>query len=301
MDSNQFNTYDPKELSVPQLHGLLLGAVAPRPIAFASTMDKDRRPNLAPFSFFNVFSANPPIMIFSPARRVRNNTNKHTLDNCKNTGEVVINIVSHDIVEHMSLASTEYDAGVNEFIKSGLTMLDSDNVKPYRVAESPAHFECKVNDIIELGNEGGAGNLIICEVLKLHVRSDVFNEAGKIDPYKIDVVSRMGGDFYCRANADAIFEVEKPNVKKGIGIDQMPESIRNSDVFSGNQLAKLANIEQLPEKTSLPSLDISPNELQVLNVLDEDNLENGLHQLASVYLYQNKLELAWEILLSNKT
>ncbi|HIF14449.1 MAG TPA: flavin reductase family protein [Bacteroidetes bacterium] len=301
MDSNQFNTYDPKELSVPQLHGLLLGAVAPRPIAFASTMDKDGRPNLAPFSFFNVFSANPPIMIFSPARRVRNNTNKHTLDNCKNTGEVVINIVSHDIVEHMSLASTEYDAGVNEFIKSGLTMLDSDNVKPYRVAESPAHFECKVNDIIELGNEGGAGNLIICEVLKLHVRSDVFNEAGKIDPYKIDVVSRMGGDFYCRANADSIFKVEKPNVKKGIGIDQMPESIRNSDVFSGNQLAKLANIEQLPEKTSLPSLDIAPNELQVLNTLDEEDLENNLHQLASVYLDQNKLELAWKILLSNKT
>ena len=301
MDSNKFNTYDPKELPVPQLHGLLLGAVAPRPIAFASTMDKDGRPNLAPFSFFNVFSANPPIMIFSPARRVRNNTTKHTLDNCKNTGEVVINIVCHDIVEQMSLASTEYDEGVNEFIKSGLTMLESDKVKPYRVAESPAHFECKIKDIIELGNEGGAGNLIICEVLKLHISSNVLNESGKIDPYKIDVVSRMGGDYYCRANAGAIFEVEKPLVKKGIGIDQLPESIWNSDVLNGNQLAKLANIEHIPEKSSLESLDIEPDELKVLNNLDKDKNEDQVHSIASGYIDQNKLELAWKILLSNKS
>ena len=299
--TDQFNTYDPKNLAVPQLHGLLLGAIAPRPIAFASTMDKDGRPNLAPFSFFNVFSANPPIMIFSPARRVRNNTTKHTLDNCNETKEVVINIVSYDIVEQMSLASTEYGEGINEFVKSGLTMLDSDKVKPYRVAESPAQFECKVNEVVELGNEGGAGNLIICEVIKLHIRKDVFNEAGKIDPFKIDVVSRMGGDYYCRANGNAIFEVEKPLVKKGIGIDQLPELIRESKVLNGNQLAKLANIENLPQKASLELMDDSSEDYQVLNGLNPNINEDELHVLASGYLDDNKLELAWKILLSNKT
>jgi flavin reductase (DIM6/NTAB) family NADH-FMN oxidoreductase RutF len=297
----QFNTYDPKELPVPQLHGLLLGAVAPRPIAFASTMDKDGRPNLAPFSFFNIFSAKPPIMIFSPARRVRNNTTKHTLDNCNITGEVVINIVNHNIVEQMSLASTEYDEGVNEFIKSGLTMLESDMVKPFRVGESPAQFECKVNEVIELGNEGGAGNLIICEVVKLHIRSDVFNESGKIDPFKIDVVSRMGGDYYCRANGDAIFEVEKPLVKKGIGIDELPELIRGSKVLNGNQLAKLANIEKMPEKASFEDLDANSDDYLVLDDLDPNINEEDLHKLAKGYIDENNLELAWKILLSNKT
>ena len=180
-------------------------------------------------------------------------------------------------------------------------MLESDKVKPYRVAESPAHFECKVNDIIELGNEGGAGNLIICEVLKLHISSNVLNESGKIDPYKIDVVSRMGGDHYCRANAGAIFEVEKPLVKKGIGIDQLPEQVRNSKVLNGNQLAKLANREHVPEKSSLESLEIEPDERKVLNNLDKDKNEDQVHSIVSAYIDQNKLELAWKILLSNKS
>ena len=200
---------DPKEISTGQLHGYLLGAVAPRPIAFASTIDVDGNPNLSPFSFFNVFSANPPILIFSPARRVRGNTTKHTLENAMETKEVVINVVNYDIVQQMSLSSTEYAKGVNEFDKAGFTMLKSDKVKPFRVAESPVQFECKVNEIIHLGNEGGAGNLIICEVVKLHIDEAVLDEKGAIDQHKIDLVARAGGSYYSRAK-EGFFEIPKP-------------------------------------------------------------------------------------------
>ena len=288
-----FKTYDPKELAVPELHGHLLGAVAPRPIAFASTLDAEGRPNLSPFSFFNVFSANPPIMIFSPARRVRDNTTKHTLENCLNTKEVVINIVNHAIVEQMSLSSTEYAEGVNEFVKSGLTMLESDKVKPFRVAESPAQFECKVNDVISLGEQGGAGNLIICEVVQLHLNQEILNDNGKIDPFKLDAVSRMGANYYCRAQGDSIFEVQKPLAKKGIGVDQLPEEIKKSVVFNGNQLGKLANVEQLPCSESFDSLKIDGADLRAIKQ-GEDR-----HAIAAKYLDRNEVEVAWKILVLN--
>src|SRR5690554_123610 len=199
-------SFDPKEVSTATLHGLMLGAVGPRPISFASTVDKDGNPNLSPFSFFNMFSANPPILIFSPARRVRDNTLKHTLLNIKKVGEVVINIVNYDIVHQASLSSTEYAEGVNEFEKAGLTMLASEVVRPFRVAESPVQFECRIQDIVELGSEGGAGNLIIAEVLKMHLREDLLDEEGRIDQHKIDLVARMGGNWYSRART-GMFEV----------------------------------------------------------------------------------------------
>ncbi len=238
---------DPKDIETAQLHGIMLGAVQPRPIAFASTVDGDGRVNLSPYSFFNVFSANPPIMIFSPARRVRNNTVKHTLLNAQATGEVVINIVNYDIVQQMSLSSTEYETGVDEFVKSGLTAIESVKVKPPRVAESPVQFECKVNQVVELGKEGGAGNLIICEVVMVHVKDEILDEHQKIDPFRIDTVARMGGNWYCRSK-DAMFEVPKPLSSLGVGVDALPEHARTSEVLSGNDLGKLGNVERVPER-----------------------------------------------------
>lgn len=237
----------PQDLSIQKLHGYLLGAISPRPIAFASTVDADGNVNLSPFSFFNVFSANPPVMVFSPARRVRDNTTKHTLENIIKTNEVVINVVNHAMVQQMSLSSTEYAEGVNEFIKAGFTELDSDIVKPPRVAESPVQFECKVNDIIPLGTEGGAGNLIIAEVVKLHIDENILDAEGKIDPVKIDTVARMGGNWYNRAK-EGIFEVPKPISTLGIGVDSLPESIKNSNILTGNDLGILANVERIPTK-----------------------------------------------------
>ena len=227
---------EPKELTPAKLQGYLQSAVAPRPIAFASTIDKNGKPNLSPFSFFNVFSSNPPILIFSPARRVRNNTIKHTLINCEATKQVVINVVNYDIVHQASLSSTEYADGVNEFLKSGLTMLPSDMVKPYRVAESPVQFECKVNEIIALGTDGGAGNLIICEVLKIHIKEEILDENGMIDQYKIDLVSRLGGNWYSRSN-QGLFEVEKPLTTLGVGVDAIPDFIKKSIFFDGLRLS----------------------------------------------------------------
>ncbi|MBP6128293.1 flavin reductase family protein, partial [Flavobacterium sp.] len=233
---------NPKEISPLKLQSYLQTAVSPRPIAFASTMDEDGNPNLSPFSFFNVFSSNPPILIFSPARRVRNNTIKHTLINAQDTREVVINIVNYDMVQQMSLSSTEYPDGVNEFEKAGFTMLPSDSVAPFRVAESPVQFECKVNDIVALGTEGGAGNLVICEVVKIHIHESILDENEMIDQYKIDVVSRLGGNWYSRAN-EGLFEVEKPLTTLGIGVDMIPGFIKESGYFNGNDLGKLGNIE----------------------------------------------------------
>ena len=226
-------TIDPKQLSPMQLQGYLQSAIAPRPIAFASTVDKNGKPNLSPFSFFNIFSSNPPILVFSPARRVRNNTIKHTLINCQDTREVVINVVNYDIVQQMSLSSTEYPDGVNEFEKSGLTPIPSEKVKPFRVAESPVQLECKVNEIIALGTEGGAGNMIICEVVQIHINETVLDDKGVIDPIKIDLVSRLGGNWYSRSNA-GLFEVEKPLASLGIGVDAIPLFVKESAVFDGN-------------------------------------------------------------------
>lgn len=239
-------TIDPKEISTGKLHSYLLGAVAPRPICFASTVDVEGNVNLSPYSFFNVFSANPPVMIFSPARRVRNNTTKHTLENVLETKEVVINIVSYPMVQQMSLSSTEYAKGVNEFVKAGFTEIPSQKVKPPRVAEAPVQFECKVNEVVELGKEGGAGNLVICEVVQLHINEAILDAEGKIDPVKIDAVARMGGNWYNRAK-EGMFEVPKPLSTLGIGVDALPKAIRLSKILTGNDLGMLANVEELPQ------------------------------------------------------
>ena len=239
---------DPKSIPTPILHAYLLASVAPRPICFASTVDAQGRVNLSPYSFFNVFSANPPILVFSPARRVRDNTVKDTFENVQETKEVVINIVSYSMVQQMSLSSTEYPKGVNEFVKAGFTEEPSLKVKPPRVKESPVQMECKVNDIIVLGTEGGAGHLVICEVLQMHIDEAMLDAQGKIDPIKIDVVARMGGNWYTRANA-GIFEVEKPLRTLGIGVDALPKVIRESRILTGNDLGRLGNVEVLPEGT----------------------------------------------------
>ncbi len=290
---------DPKEVPVSTLHGYLLGAVAPRPIAFASTIDSAGNINLSPFSFFNAFSANPPVLIFSPARRVRDNTIKHTLENVLEHQEVVVNVVSYDMVEQMSLASTEYDKGINEFTKSGLEAVPSELVKPPRVAASPVAFECRVEDIIQLGREGGAGNLVICEVLLIHVNDEILDEHGKIDPRKLDVVGRMGGNWYCRAQGDALFEVAKPILKKGIGVDELPLSVRNSEVLTGNHLGKLGNIEKIPDSQEV---ELIKNDTEIRDIYqrfyhDKESFTRNLHMLAKSYLDQGLIEKAWKVLL----
>ncbi|MCC6818280.1 MAG: flavin reductase family protein [Bacteroidia bacterium] len=236
----------PEELTIPKLHQLLLGSVGPRPICFASTVDANGIRNLAPFSFFNVFSANPPILVFSPARSGRTGESKHTYDNVKEVPEVVINIVTYDMVHQMSLTSSPYAKDVDEFIKSGFTPVDSDLIRPARVLESPVQLECKVQEVVELGQNGGAGNLIICRVVKMHIDESKLNEQGLIDQTKIDLVARMGGDWYCRAHGDALFELIKPLTNCGIGVDALPEHIRLSHVLTGNDLGKLGNIEEMP-------------------------------------------------------
>lgn len=284
---------DPKNETVGTVHGHLLSAISPRPIAFASTVDAQGRPNLSPFSFFNVFGANPPIVIFSPARRVRGNTTKHTLENAKEVDEVVINIVNYDMVQQMSLSSTEYAEGVNEFEKAGLTMLKSDLVKPFRVAESPVQLECKVKQIVETGTEGGAGNLIICEVVKIHINKNVLDKNGSIDQHKIDTVARMGGNWYSRANM-GMFEVEKPLRTLGIGVDNLPQTIRESKILTGNDLGRLGNVETLPTKELIEDYIIK-NSLGefVKNATVED-----LHKQAKQHLENNNTTYAWYILLA---
>jgi len=292
-------TFDPKELPVPKVHQLLLGAVGPRPIAFASTVDENGVPNLSPFSFFNVFSANPPIMIFSPARNGRTNTTKDTYNNVKKVPEVVINVVTYDMVQQMSLSSSPFPPNTDEFIKSGFTPVKSDLIKPFRVAESPAQFECKVLEVRELGDQGGAGNLVICEVIKMHFNESVMNEAGLIDQFKISLVSRMGGNWYCHANEASMFEVQKPLTTIGIGFDQVPEDILKSTVLSGNDLGLLASVETLPNETDV-------NEYKLLELSDlflqfEDDaaaLEKALHLHAKELLAMNKVQEAWMTLLS---
>lgn len=292
---------NPKDLSTKDLHGYLLSSVGPRPIALVSTIDNEGRPNLSPFSFFNVFSANPPIAIFSPARRVRNNTTKHTLQNAASTKEVVINVVSYPIVEQTSLSSTEYKEGVNEFIKSGFTPLESIEVKPHRVKESPVQMECIVKDIISLGEEGGAGNLVVCEIVKMHVAENVLNEHHQIDPNKIDLVGRMGANWYCRASNTSLFEVQKPNSKIGIGYDQLPQHIRNSHILSGNDLAKLANIESLPSMEDVEKFKGNKDLVNILkSSVDEKQTRENLHYHCKKLLQENNVLDAWSTLLIEK-
>lgn len=283
------------ELSTAKLHSCLLGAIGPRPIAFASTMDAKGRPNLSPFSFFNVFSANPPVLIFSPARRVRDNTTKHTLENVLATKEVVINVVNYKMVQQMSLSSTEYEQGENEFVKAGLTMLKSDIVKPFRVAEAPVQFECKVTKVEALGKDGGAGNLIFSEVVKIHVDQEVLDDNGGIDQYKIDQVARMGGNWYTRANT-GMFEVPKPISSLGIGVDQIPEKIRLSSILTGNDLGMLGNIEKLPTPEEIHAF--VNQDLEVKTILSSGNQEK-IEQKAQALLKKKEVFSAWKVLLAN--
>jgi flavin reductase (DIM6/NTAB) family NADH-FMN oxidoreductase RutF len=287
---------DPKSIETAKLQGYLQSAVGPRPIAFASTIGKNGIPNLSPFSFFNVFSANPPVLIFSPARRVRDNTVKHTLINAEATGEVVINVVNYDMVQQTSLASTEYAEGVDEFLKAGFTPVPSDIVKPYRVKGSPVQFECKVTQIIPLGNEGGAGNLILCEVLRIHINEAILNENGTIDQHKIDLVSRLGANWYSRSN-QGLFEVAKPLTTLGVGVDSIPDFVKNSPVFDGNDLGMLGNIEALPTKEEV-SIFVKKN-FAVKAVLSSDDLEKQ-HLEAKKYLLKDDVLSAWKVLLAKK-
>ena len=289
-------SFDVKSLNSMQIQSYLQGAVAPRPIAFASTIDANGISNLSPFSFFNVFSSNPPILIFSPARRVRDNSIKHTLINCQQTKEVVINIVNYAIVQQMSLSSTEYGDGVDEFIKSGLTPIASDLVKPFRVQESPVQFECVVNEIIALGTEGGAGNLVICEVIKIHIDEAVLDAKGLIDPFKIDLVSRMGANWYSRAK-EGLFEVEKPIASSGIGVDAIPDFVKESPVFNGNDLGKLGNVETLP---SLEEIDTFVNQNVLVKGALSSTDEIKVHQMAKQYLDNSEPIAAWKILLAKR-
>jgi flavin reductase (DIM6/NTAB) family NADH-FMN oxidoreductase RutF len=285
-------TIDPKSIPVQKLQSYLQGSIAPRPIAFVSSVDSTGLVNLSPFSFFNMFSMNPPILIFSPSRRVRDNSTKHTLQNVLEVPEVVISIVSFEMVEKASLASCDFPKGVNEFKKAGFTEWPSVLVKPPRVAESPISFECKVNQVIPLGNEGGAGNLVLCEVQLMHLKDEIFDEDGRINPYKVDAVARMGNDYYCRAYGDSIFKVPKPNEKVGIGYDQIPIRIRNSKVLTGNDLGRLGNIEKLPDEQSVIEFKVGANWHLISN-----GGEEAIHQFAKQLLREGKVEDAWKALL----
>ena len=287
-------TLRPEELETRDLHGYLLGAVGPRPIAFASTVDAEGSPNLAPFSFFNVFSANPPVLIFSPARRVRDNTTKHTLENVLETREVVINVVTYPMVQQMSLASTEYERGVNEFEKAGFTMLPSEMVTPFRVGESPVQFECRVTKVEALGEEGGAGNLIFSEVVRMHLKKEVLDNEGRLDPAKLDLVARMGGNWYSRAS-DGLFEVPKPLSSKGVGVDAIPQAIRNSPILTGNDLGMLGNFEEIPtEAEVIAFVDGSVEARTALSSADPLVIQKQ----ARAYLQEGDVGAAWKLLLA---
>ncbi len=287
----------PGEIKTAQLHAYLLGAVAPRPICFASTVDADGNSNLSPFSFFNVFGSNPTTLIFSPSRKVRDNTIKHTLENIYATNEVVINVVNYAMVQQMSLSSCEYSKDTDEFIKAGFTKLPSEKIKPFRVAESPVQMECKVRQVIETGTEGGAGNLVICEVLVMHINDSILNDKQQIDPDKIDLVARMGGDFYCRASGAAVFEVEKPNTQLGIGIDALNTAIKNSSILSGNNLGQLANVHEMPVVDPAYTDDTLKNIIQYYSI-NPDEMEQELHRYAKKLLDAGKVKEAWQVLLA---
>ncbi len=290
---------NPKDTPLSKLHSYLVGAVAPRPIAFASTIDKEGNPNLAPFSFFNLFSGDPPVIIFSPARKGRDNTPKHTFENILENMEVVVNVVSYNMVEQASLTSGEYPKGVNEFIKGGFTQVKSEMVKPFRVKESPVQLECKVRQVIPLGKKAGAGNLVIAEIVLVHINENVLDKDGNIDPNAIDLVGRMGKDYYCRTSGNAVFEVAKPLSKPGMGIDRIPASIRDSNILTGNNLGQLGSAETLPDETSV-------NEYKLLHLSEifsafsnnKNELKKQLHIFAQQLLTNNKLEEAWKTLLA---
>lgn len=292
-------TIDPKEIKTGQFHAHMLSAVAPRPIAFASTIDNEGHPNLSPYSFFNAFGSKPPTLIFSPARRVRDNTIKHTLENVYANMEVVINTVTYSMVQQASLSSCEYPKGVSEFVKAGFTPEPSVLVKPFRVKESPVQFECKVKQVIQTGTEGGAGNLVICEILLMHINEEVMGADGKIDQHKIDLVARCGYDWYCRASGNALFEVAKPNLKLGIGIDNIPATIRLSSILSGNDLGQLGNVEALPSKEEIVAFGEIEEIRKLKAVLKEDatHAETARHMAAKELIRTGNVTDAWKLLL----
>lgn len=283
-----------------EVQNFLQHAIAPRPICFASTVDKAGNVNLSPFSFFNLFSSNPPIVVFSPARRVRDNTTKHTLENVLEVPEVTISIVTYNMVQQTSLASCEFSKGTDEFEKAGFTKKASQLVQPPGVAESPVQLECKVIEVKPLGTEGGAGNLVICEVLAIHIDEQLLNEEGKPDQRKFDLVARMGGNWYSRANAASMFEVEKPNTKLGIGVDALPKDIKHSSILTGNNLGQLANVHELPVVDPAFNDDKLKNIIQYFSV-NPDEMDKELHRYAKELLDAGKVDEAWQVLLADET
>ncbi len=294
-------TINTADLKPAELQNYLQYAIAPRPICFVSTIDKQGNVNLSPFSFFNLFSINPPICVFSPSRRVRDNTSKHSLENVMEVPECVINIVNYDMVQQTSLASVEYPKGVNEFVKAGFTQLPSELVRPPRVAESPVQMECIIRQVIPLGENAGAGNLVLSEIKRIHIKDDILDASGKIDQTKINLVARLGGDWYCRVGADNLFEVEKPVRTLGIGVDSLPASIRNSAVLTGNNLGQLGNVEYLPSDEEVEAFRVDPELRQILDATIGDSFtrERELHQYARKLLESGNVIKAWKVLLVN--
>ncbi len=298
MPTSSYRTIHPGELKLAEWHQFIVGAVAPRPVAFASTVSADGEVNLAPFSFFNAFASNPPILIFSPANRVRDNTQKHTLDNVKAVPECVINICDYAMAEQMSLASVEYPRGVNEFVKAGFTELASERVKPPRVAEAPAQFECRVNDVISLGTQGGAGNLVICEVVAAHFRLDIINANGiGVDPHRLDAIARLGGDWYARITPESLFEIAKPVRTIGIGVDELPAPVRASRILTGNDLGRLGNTERHSLPTAEDVAVFQAQEPRLATALQTGD-PAALHRLAQQFLEAGDVTTAWKVLLA---
>ncbi len=292
-------TINVSELSPAQLQNYMQYAIAPRPICFASTVDAQGNVNLSPFSFFNMFSTNPPVCVFSPARRVRDNTTKHTLENILEVPECVINIVNYDMVQQMSLSSTEYGRGINEFEKSGFTMQASQLVKPPRVLEAPVQMECLVTQVIPLGDQAGAGNLILAEVKLIHIKEEVLDETGKIDQQKMDLVARLGGDWYCRVTPDNLFKVAKPLTTLGIGVDALPETVRYSMELTGNDLGMLGNVEALPSAAEIDDMRMDGAVKEVLDATigDSGTRTRELHALAKELLRQGRIADALKVVL----
>lgn len=287
-----------KDLSPVERQNYLQHAVAPRPICFASTIDKAGQINLSPFSFFNMFSSTPPVVIFSPARRVRDNTTKHTLQNVLEVPEVVINIVDYAMVQQVSLSSCEFPKDVNEFAKAGFTQEPATLVKPPMVRESKIKMECAVLEVKPLGTEGGAGNLVICEVLRMHIDDSILNEKNLIDQRKLHHVARLGGDWYCKVDEQNLFQVEKPNVKLGVGLDALPAPVRSSRILTGNHLGQLGNVHEMPVID--PAFDDKTlQQIFQYYSINPDEMEKELHNYAKQLLDAGKVQEAWQVLLAN--
>ncbi|MEM9325158.1 MAG: flavin reductase family protein [Bacteroidota bacterium] len=299
MEEKEYLTLNPQDLDNRELHSWLLMTIAPRPIGFVSSIDQSGNVNLSPFSYFNVFSVKPPVLIFSPSLTSKGAGKKDTHRNVTEVKEVVINVVNHNIVEQMSLASGNYQKDIDEFVKAGLTPLPSDIVKPPRVLQSPVSFECRVNDVIVLGSEAGSGNLVICEVLRMHIDQATLGTDGRVDPDKMDLVGRMGGSGYVRASGHALFEVSRASVQPGVGVDQLPRSIRNSHILTANNLGQLGTAGRLPSKDEVQEASVSPEVHEIILEYDNrrDEIKDSLHELGQHYLTKNQVHHALKILM----